>query len=212
MIRLITSYYVDSDPQRQKELDFCIEKNVNNPLIDEILILNETDTLPLENSKIKEIKFSRPKFKDFFESINNITEENDVNILTNTDIFFNETLGNLNNLKLVNKVVTLLRWEYNGGKPFIPTRRGDCQDSWIWLGKMGNLDNTDFYLGKLGCDNRIAWEFKNSGYDLTNDCDLIQSIHVHETKKRNYTQTFVGTKEHDENKEVVPPPYFYVYP
>ena len=77
---------------------------------------------------------------------------------------------------------------------------------------MKSLDDSDFYLGKLGCDNRIAWELKNVGYSLTNDCNLIQSVHVHETKKRNYKQTFVGSKEHEENKEVVPPPYLYVYP
>ena len=183
MIRLITSYYTDSDVERQKEIDFCLEKNINNNFIDEILILNETDSLPLKSKKIKEFKFSRPKFSDFFKIINSI-----------------------------NRVISLLRWEYNGGNPVIPIKRGDCQDSWIWLGEIRSLENSDFYLGKLGCDNRIAWEIKNVGYSLTNDCNLIQSVHVHETKKRNYKQTFVGTKEHEENKEVVPPPYFYVYP
>ena len=28
------------------------------------------------------------------------------------------------------------------------------------IGKMKDLNYSDFYLGKLGCDNRIAWEFK----------------------------------------------------
>jgi hypothetical protein len=212
MIRLITSYYTDSDLDRQKELDFCLKKNIDNDLIDEILILNENDTLPLESKKIRQVKFSRPKFKDFFNIINSITKKEDINILTNTDIFFNTSLSQINKLDLTNKVITLLRWEYNGGNPTIPIKRGDCQDSWIWLGDVKPLDNSDFYLGKLGCDNRIAWEFKNVGYTLTNNCDLIHSIHVHETRKRNYTQTFVGTKEHEENKEVIPPPYFYVYP
>jgi len=212
MIRLITSYYTDSDVERQKEIDFCLEKNINNNFIDEILILNETDSLPLKSKKIKEFKFSRPKFSDFFKIINSLTKENDINILTNTDIFFNNSLSQINNLNLKNRVISLLRWEYNGGNPVIPIKRGDCQDSWIWLGEIRSLENSDFYLGKLGCDNRIAWEIKNAGYSLTNDCNLIQSVHVHETKKRNYKQTFVGTKEHEENKEVVPPPYFYVYP
>jgi len=212
MIRLITSYYTDSDINRQQEIDFCLKQNVNNAHIDEILILNENDSLPIENDKIQQIKFSRPKFKDFFNTINSITDKDDINILTNTDIFFNTTLSNIHKLDLTNTVITLLRWEYNSGSPTIPIRRGDCQDSWIWLGKMNPLENSDFYLGKLGCDNRIAWELKSAGYTLTNNCDLLQSVHVHETKKRNYSQTFVGTKEHAENKEVVPPPYLYVYP
>ena len=82
MIRLITSYYTDSDVERQKEIDFCLEKNINNNFIDEILILNETDSLPLKSKKIKEFKFSRPKFSDFFKIINSLTKENDINILT----------------------------------------------------------------------------------------------------------------------------------
>lgn len=212
MIRLITSYYKDSNLERQKEMDFCLESNIKNKSIDEIVVLNEEVSLPIENEKINQIQFSRPQFKDFFNTINSITNKDDINILTNTDIFFNDSVSNLHKIDLTNKVITLLRWEYNGGNPIIPIRRGDCQDSWIWVGEMRGLDNCDFYLGKLGCDNRIAWELKNAGYTLTNDCDLIQSIHVHETRKRNYKQTFVGTKEHDENKEVVPPPYLYVYP
>ena len=212
MVRLVTSYYTDSDKDRQKEIDFCLNQNINNDYIDEILILNENESLPVNHEKIKQIKVSRPKFKDFFDTINSVTKEDDVNILTNSDIFFNNTLSNIHKLDLTNKVITLLRWEYNNGNPIIPIRRGDCQDTWIWLGQIKSLDNSDFYLGKLGCDNRIAWELKNVGYTLTNDCDFLQSVHLHETKKRNYTETFVGTKEHNENKEVVPPPYLYVYP
>ena len=186
MIRLITSYYRDSNISRQKEIDFCLGLNIDNKSIDEILILNEEGSLPIENDKIKQIKFSRPKFKDFFNTINDITNKDDINILANTDIFFNDSLSNIDKLDLTNKVIALLRWEYNGGNPIIPIRRGDCQDSWIWAGEMKSLDDSDFYLGKLGCDNRIAWELKNVGYSLTNDCNLIQSVHVHETKKRNY--------------------------
>ena len=57
MIRLITSYYRDSNISRQKEIDFCLGLNIDNKSIDEILILNEEGSLPIENDKIKQIKF-----------------------------------------------------------------------------------------------------------------------------------------------------------
>ena len=212
MIRLITSYYKDSDAGRQKEIELCLKNNIKNSVIDEIILLSESKINLGENTKVNVISRTRPTFGDFFKVINDVTKSTDINILTNSDIFFDDSLSNLNSMDLSNTVLSLLRWEYNNKNPKILQYRGDCQDTWIWCGKLKKLKYVDFYLGKLGCDNRIAWEFKNAGYNLKNPCNLIKSIHLHETNTRNYNQTFVGTPEHEKNKDVVPPPYLYVYP
>ena len=213
MIRLVTSYYKDKDENRQKEIDECLSFNVNNPHIDEILLLCES--LPsLSHPKLKIIESNRPTFKDFLSHINQITGEEDINILSNTDIFFDASLVDLKQFPIDGKVLCLLRWERNtNGKSEIKIKRPDCQDSWVFKGKIKTEDMwLDFHMGKLGCDNRICYEFKQAGYKLENPCFLIQSHHLHNTQTRNYKETMVGQKEHNDNKDVVPPPYQWVNP
>jgi len=211
MINLFTSYYKDKNSERQKEIDFCLDKNISNGFIDKIYILSETDDVPFTNNKLKIIPHKRPTFKDFFNIINEFTKEDDINILTNTDIFLDETIKDVKNIINNNMLLSLLRWEYKE-TPKVEIMRSDCQDTWIWLGKMKELDYSDFYLGKLGCDNRIAWEFKNKGFILRNPCSIIKTYHTHNTNIRNYKETLVGQKEHINNKDVVEKPYYYVNP
>ena len=93
-----------------------------------------------------------------------------------------------------------MRWEYSDN-PRIHIMRADCQDSWIWIGKIKELDFTDFYLGKNGCDNRIAWEIKNKGYNLINPCTTIKSYHYHDSNFRTYLQ-----------EKAIPSPYEWIHP
>ena len=64
MIRLITSHYKDSHIERQKEINLCLELNINNKYIDEIILLCE-ESPPFKNKKIKLYKSARPKIYDF---------------------------------------------------------------------------------------------------------------------------------------------------
>ncbi|MBE9490657.1 MAG: hypothetical protein IMY67_10215 [Bacteroidetes bacterium] len=213
MIRLITSYYLDSNSDRQSEIDECLSNNVNNEYLDEILLFCKS--IPnTKNKKIKIIKSNRPTFNDFLTHVNDITGEEDINILSNTDIFFDKSLNKLKQFPIKGKVLCLLRWERNKeGASKIKTIRADCQDSWIFKGKIKTGDMwLDFHMGKLGCDNRICYEFKNAGYKLENPCFLIRSHHLHNTNKRNYKETLVGQEGHSDNKDVIPPPYEWVQP
>ena len=133
MIRLVTSYYKDKDVDRQKEIDECLSFNVNNPHIDEILLLCES--LPPPHPKLKIIESNRPTFKDFLSHINKISGKEDINILSNTDIFFDGSLNDLKQFPIEGKVLCLLRWERNKeGKSEIKIKRSDCQDSWVFKG------------------------------------------------------------------------------
>ena len=70
-------------------------------------------------------------------------------------------------------------------------------------------------LNKLDNDMMVELNervFKQAGYKLENPCFLIQSHHLHNTQTRNYKETLVGQKEHNDNKDVVPPPYQWVNP
>jgi len=183
MIRLFYNYYKDKNPARAKEIDFCLQKNLDNPHI----------TVEVIDSP------GKPTYNYFFQKINEKTGPNDVNIICNSDIFFDDTI------QLVEKIqhkecYVLLRWEWypNGRSQLF--ERPDSQDTWIVRGKVENV-NGNFTLGVRGCDNRIAEEFRVAGYNIYNPARSIKSYHVHNSMVRNYTMA-----------DVVPPPYFTIGP
>lgn len=200
MINLFTSFFCANDEDRHKELVFCLEKNIENPHIKKIYVLSENCEIPVSSEKLEIVQSERPTYKDFFNFINSKTDTEEINVLCNSDIFFDESI--LNCFKFLDNrtIISLLRWEYSDN-PRIQIMRADCQDSWIWIGKINDLDFSDFYLGKNGCDNRIAWEMKNKGYNLINPCTTIKSYHYHDSTFRTYLQ-----------ESAIPSPYELIYP
>ena len=51
MITLYTSYYKDKSEIRQKELDYCLQQNIANPLIDRIMLFCDGDNAGKEMAK-----------------------------------------------------------------------------------------------------------------------------------------------------------------
>ena len=131
MINLFISYYKDKNEERQKEINFCLEQNIKNVFIDRVYILSELENIPFNDDKIEIIIHKRPTFKDFFTIINSVSNDEDFNILTNSDIFLDETVKEIKNIMNKNMLLSLLRWEY-GELPKIDVIRSDCQDTWIW--------------------------------------------------------------------------------
>lgn len=180
MIRLFYNYYEDKMPTRKKEIDLCLQKNLANPLINTIVF--ETPT--------------KPTYDLFFQKINEITGPDDINIICNSDIFFDETIQLAEQIKH-KEIFALLRWEWlpTGPRFF---ERPDSQDTWIMRGKIENVFG-GFSLGIRGCDNRIAHEFQKSGYSVSNPSQSIKTYHVHNSGVRNYTM-----------QDVIPGPYFTI--
>lgn len=196
---LITSFYLDKKPERQRELEHCIRMNVNNSHIDKMIVILEgkKEDFPVLNyDKILVIEAPRPTFKQFFELANLMTSENDIVMISNTDIYFNETLSLLDGVDWHNKCLALSRWHYNDNHQIILHNEQYSQDVWIFKGKIAPMSYCDFYLGQRGCDNRIAYEIYKAGYNVINPAHSIQCIHYHMTEIRNY------------GDEVIPKPYY----
>jgi hypothetical protein len=183
VIRLFYNYYEDKHPTRKKEIDFCLQKNLDNPYIKTIIVEHA----------------NKPTYDYFFQKINDITEDNDINIICNSDIFFDETIKLTENIKH-RELYSLLRWEYHPGAAPQFYERPDSQDTWIVRGKIENVFG-GFTLGIRGCDNRIAYEFLKSGYIVNNPSKSIRSYHFHTSQIRNYTMA-----------ECIPPPYHTLMP
>lgn len=87
MTNLYTSWFNTKDTLKHEEMLECIENNSNNKYIDKIYMLNETE-FKFDNPKIINIELydQRPTYNLFFKIINRKTP-NDINIISNTDIY-----------------------------------------------------------------------------------------------------------------------------
>ncbi|MEE9572878.1 MAG: hypothetical protein V3W20_07520, partial [Candidatus Neomarinimicrobiota bacterium] len=140
-------------------------KNKKNALIDNIIIVNRDE---------------RATYGDFFRATAPYSK--DVNIIANTDIYFDETIELASQIKQ-KQCYALTRWELYGGTVISFTQRHGrpgyvqpsppewSQDTWIFRGAIRpeSYDNViavnnktrgsepiPFYLGIPGCDNKIA--------------------------------------------------------
>lgn len=182
---LISTYYNDKLLDRQLELDFVLDKNIQNKLINQIFLLCEQlpqKELPAKVSIINVEK--RLKFQEVIVFANQI-ETDGFKILCNTDIFFDEALSLLEKSADDNLVYCLTRWDYKESGNPVFYENFKSQDSWIFKGKLPeNIGN--YFMGLPGCDNRFAKELLDSGCEIQNPSLTIKSIHVHGSNLRNY--------------------------
>lgn len=215
-INLFIQYFIHPNPERQNELKTCLKMNVMNPFIDRIFLLNEINTLytkeelGCESEKILQFPIGR---RMMYSDIIRFTEILNIDgyiVIANSDIFFDETIVNIQKSDLHVKPIVMcqLRYDYDGTaagiKIFGP--RHDSQDTWIYHKKFNGLlfkyiKAFNFHLGKPGCDNHITYLFKICGFSLVNDPELVHTLHYHTTQIRNYTQA-----------DAIKPPYIYVIP
>lgn len=185
---LLINYYQDSNPERQKEYDYCLHLNVLNPLIKSIIVFHEHGVkIPEKKKIISKIVKNKPTFSDFFKYGNQFKG---IKILANLDIYFNQTLEFATIIK-PNKIFALCRWNKDEtGLHFY--NQLSSQDVWIWTAKI-NV-NCNFGLGIPACDNAILHKLISLKYEVSSPSKIIQSIHVHNSNVRNYENEMNGNK------------------
>jgi hypothetical protein len=167
-IRLFYNYYEDKNPQRKVEIDYCLQKNIDNSLLDIIVLDSDTN----------------PTYNFFFEKINKLAGPDDISIICNSDIFFDDTIALVENMG-AKDMYALSRWDWAPNTTAVLRDIRNSQDAWIVRGKVENV-NGDFKLGIPFCDNRIAFEFSKSGYNVRNPGRSIKAYHYHQTAIRHY--------------------------
>lgn len=179
-INLFVSDFKDGNIDRQRELDFCLDYNLKSGFFNKVISVKE-----------------RPTYNSLFE----LTKDypSDINIISNSDIFFTENILQSKYIK-DNQCYALSRWDYVSGGSVKFHNRSDSQDVWIFRGEC-KIKTANFFMGLPGCDNRVAHEFKENGYEVLNPALSIRAIHLHLSNKRNYT-----------SKDTVSKPYLYVNP
>jgi glycosyltransferase involved in cell wall biosynthesis len=199
-IFLIQQYFIHSDKNRQKELDYCIKTNSENPFIDEIFLLNEEiykSKILISNKITQSQIYRRIKFSDVLRFIKYNLDG--YVIFSNSDIFFDKSIELIkySTLNSEKSIETLCRFEYDGKKKLddciLKSKpRFNCQDTWIvhskFIKELSNNDITkfNFDLGVPGCDHKLLYEINNLGFIVYNNPNKLRSYHYHSSQIRNY--------------------------
>jgi len=173
---LLQQEYCSTNSKRQSELDYA--KNCNKIIF----------------SKIRTIKTAhRTTYRDLFDLAFN-EHKNEICIIANNDIIFNNTIHLASGILEDNMIVALTRWD----NEFFPSMEGTigfdnslCSHSQdVWIFKSGTLNKFDnnFCLGIPKCDNRLLFEAISSGIKVINPSLDIKTIHHHDSGIRTWTQ------------------------
>lgn len=203
-MNLIIEYFKSSDYQRHSEYLTCIHENLENDFIDKIYVFISDDSkLNFTSKKIKIIKRNtRPTYKELFEFCNENLKDQ-ICIIANADIIFDDTISVLNDADLTNLFVALTRWEvFNEDNEWCiaPFNNSSSQDVWAFKSPIEATDEMDFLLGKPGCDNKIA-KLMSEKYEVRNPGLQIVTCHYHMSGYRTY-----------DNKDRIPGPYLCLAP
>jgi hypothetical protein len=197
-IVLIQQYYIPKDKHRLDEINKCLQWNIENPLINEIHLLNENiyDIDILKHPKIKQINIkTRLTYKKAFD-YGNFLGPKVIKLLSNSDISFDNSLLFLKNYDLNNTVLALTRYNIRSYEPFTYNLynfsgvmynniASGAQDTWIFT-NIRTSSLMEFYLGVAGCDSLILYCLERLGVKLLNNCLLIKTYHHHMSNIRYY--------------------------
>lgn len=193
---LIFPYYIPDDTHRHSEILACLQSNINNDRINNIIIA--TDATPdvhlnsLLNSKCVLWNIERRlTYSMVFDYINNNIDHGELCILCNSDIFFDDSVSHLNELPS-DMFVCLTRYDVHADGVVQFMNRDfmmRSQDTWAFRSPLPEkmVLDSDFHMGVNGCDNRIAY-VASEHYVVTNPSFIVKTYHLHNTPYRTYSK------------------------
>lgn len=224
-IHLILQYYLPGQEARQRELDACLQENLDNPFIARVHLLTEepVDLSHLRHTDkiVQTVIGERLTYERALHYANAHAGVGDVWVLANADIHFDESLRYLADTDMKKKMFALTRHDIqkDGSMlPLPPAYAHGSQDAWIFSAPVPvEKMMTRFYLGIPGCDSKIAYEFMNAGYRVINPSKKIIVHHLDLTREidpveRAKVYRGLTTEENMRAGKAAPPPYHYVYP
>jgi hypothetical protein len=195
-MNLLVGFYNDASPVRTGEFVECVRRNAANPHIDSIIVFIEDQTPPADvrersrawaHPKVQFVEHAlRLSFKQLFEYANRHLAGDGV-IIANADIYFDETLALLEEESLAGRLLCLSRWDETPDGALRHFDRPDSQDAWIFEPPLPRFAS-DFFLGKPGCENRLAYEAERAGLAVSNPSRSLRARHLHNSAIRRYTQ------------------------
>ena len=197
-INLIIQTYYELNKDRMEEYLLCIIENLNNPYVKKIYNLLEDDNseslLPI--SVTQHPKYERSllgnwiTYKDAFDFCNEKLYGQfcgliNLDIMLDKESNWNEMIEHIS-LKQNNQMVfDQSRHEYDIkknikylNKQFDKYYHAHTQDAWFFQCPL-HVDDCNFQLGVMDCDNAIADRINKSGYFVLNKAIEYKIFHVH---------------------------------
>ena len=195
---LIQQYYKPPQAARIRELEKCLKKNLENPLIDRIYLFVESKDLKLPKSDklVLMYKKTRITYADCIELIQTKIGKGHLVAFANADIYLDASWSNLWATNIKDVCLALLRWEEEGNDgtsitPELYGPRADSQDTWVLhsdsvIERTWNMEPFKIPFGTAGCDNAILVEFLRQKFRIVNPAMSLRTIHVHKSQIRSY--------------------------
>lgn len=204
---LMIPLYNEKNSIRVKEYMYCLEKNSTHGMIEKIHVIydmssddNDEESVLLKFVLAQNLQVSfiehRPTYQECF-TLANALYPNQTVILSNADIFFNETLYKLKNFDLKGKFIALTRynilkngaldlyWYRNKNGVFCKKWAEYSQDVWIFQTPLSGIAS-NISIGSWNCDSRLAFQIAKANLKLLNPCLTIQCCHLHLSEIRHY--------------------------
>lgn len=201
MINIVSTFYITKyssplDNLRTKEIEACLLKNLESPLIEKIHLfvddneaLNRLNVLSNNSDKISIIEVGKkPIYSDIFRYIlKNLKDK--ICMIINADIYLLECEEPLiEKIKKEKMCYALTRHEYNLSKPLIDDYHGShdaymFNSTYIDENIINNHTNFNQDLG--GIESHIIKNFCDLGFIVCNPCHQIKIVHLHASQLRN---------------------------
>lgn len=226
MVHLVTSFYLLEEKneiyvKRNQELDDCLLKNLNSPLISGIHLfvdddralekvrwmISELSEKGSDGNKITVIGLRKqPKYSDLFlyacQSL-----QGKVVMITNSDIYLAECDSRVLS-GISDHIFALTRYEHDFSSPLIEIMNQEkwaSHDAFLFQSPLKKLALKDFipkighYQNQWGSEDIVIQVLLEYGYQIYNPCYEIKIIHLHASELRNneeretiaYTKNFI---------------------
>ncbi len=207
MLHIIVQYYNDSNPKRQAEIDACFQRNLECPWVTKLHNLVEPYTvvpewLELHPKYVEHRLESRLTYADAI-AYGNAQLQGQFICLMNADTFVDAESPwfQIRDIS-ANVVLCQTRHELRESgtlemeSDYQQTWGRNTQDAWVWKSPIV-VPNTEFELGRLGCDNAIAHRFKSAGYVTVNRGSQLKIGHIDTCRGKSAagTCTFHASRE-----------------
>lgn len=196
MINLITSFFFSkishhAIADRNKELQTCLQKNLENNLIEKIHLFVDDDIalkyiMKLNNPKINVISVGiKPLYSDLFGyAINNL--QGKICMVSNSDIYIYECdINVLNKINEPDTVFSLTRYEHDLSCPFIDSY-GGSHDCFIFKSPLNSelLKHIAHPQNLWNSEGVVLYELQRINIKIYNPCFQIKIVHLHKSEIR----------------------------
>jgi len=190
MLTVFAQYYVPKNPARAAEINECFKRNIENPLITTLKIFFEVEAdmaLIPNHQKIVKCFYPHRMTYGYWLRETDKLPVGTLSMLINSDMYLTDSISHLilHTQQILDhkKFVAISRYNPENGQPVLNKDPHWTQDVWALVKAKESMppalyQEAAFELGQPACDNKIAYVMHSYGYNLTNPCFKVQTVHL----------------------------------